>query len=223
MEDLLAKATEDQISSIQINYDLPMIISDADEVLVIFMKRFELFLTELNCYFNWASFKLTGNIIRHTDDHVFSQKEVFCLLDQFFKKETLTLDAVPGAKQALNELSTRAQVIILSNVPYAYREERIECLNNHGMDYPVVVNAGPKGPAVKALAEKTQGPVFFIDDSPNNIKSVAEVADGVRRIHFIHDIRLGKLIGTAPHSHYHSVSWTTAKEIIDEELRTAGF
>jgi hypothetical protein len=41
------------------------------------------------------------------------------------------------------------------------------------------------------------GPVFFLDDIPHNINSVAEDAPDVHCIHFIADPRLQKLIGKA--------------------------
>ncbi len=65
------------------------------------------------------------------------------------------------------------------------------------MDYPVVVNSGLKGAPVKWLADKVDGPVFFLDDIPHNINSVAEDAPHVHCIHFIADPRLQKLIGKA--------------------------
>ena len=223
MMGMLPKTTNDQIRSIPIDCGSPIIISDADEVLVVFMARFESFLKYHGNYFNWSSFKLTGNVRRLSDDYIFSQKEVFSLLDNFFETETATLDAVPGANEALQYLSSRAQIIILSNVPAAYHTDRKICLTKHGMDYPLIVNSGPKGPAVKAISGKTHAPTFFIDDSPANITSVANAANHVRRIHFVHDPRLAKLIGPAPDSHYRSDFWVRTKNIIDEELTAAGF
>ena len=100
MMGMLPKTTNDQIRSIPIDCGSPIIISDADEVLVVFMARFESFLKYHGNYFNWSSFKLTGNVRRLSDDYIFSQKEVFSLLDNFFETETATLDAVPGANEA---------------------------------------------------------------------------------------------------------------------------
>ncbi|MFP6717278.1 MAG: hypothetical protein VCB82_07245, partial [Alphaproteobacteria bacterium] len=91
----LLENTRHQISSIIIDRNRPLIISDADEVLVVFMARFELFLNEQNYFFDWSSFRLTGNIRRKSDNYTFSQNEVLSLLDTFFAKETQSLDAVP--------------------------------------------------------------------------------------------------------------------------------
>ena len=223
MTNNLSESTRKQIESISIDTNLPLVISDADEVLLIFMERFEIFLNRQGYFFDWSSFKLTGNIYHKPDNHQLSQEEVFSLLDEFFEKETQSLDAVPGAIEALDLLSSRAQIVILSNVPIAYRDERKRCLSDHGMNYPLIVNSGPKGPAVQALSVAVRAPVFFIDDSPNNLKSVANVADYVRRIHFIHDARLAKLVGPAPDSHHRTDSWLKARAAIEEELSAAGF
>ena len=219
----LLENTANQISATSISRDKPLIISDADEVLVVFMAQFELFLHAQDCFFDWSSFRLTGNIHRKSDNYTFSQEEVMSLLDRFFAEETLDLDAVPGAVEALQVLSSRAQIVILSNVPSNYHNERERCLIKHNMNYPLIVNDGLKGPAVKALAGMARAPVFFIDDSPNHIKSVATLATHVRRIHFVHDARLAELIGPVPDSHYRIDSWPEARATIEKELSVAGF
>jgi hypothetical protein len=223
MTNNLLENTRHQISSIIIDRNRPLIISDADEVLVVFMARFELFLNEQNYFFDWSSFRLTGNIRRKSDNYTFSQNEVLSLLDTFFAKETQSLDAVPGAIEALNLLSLRAQIVILSNVPFTYHAERERCLVEHGMNYPLIINNGLKGPAVRALAGPARAPVFFIDDSPSHIESVATQADHVRRIHFVHDTRLAELVGPAPESHHRIDSWPEARTTIEKELSAAGF
>ena len=219
----LSDNTENQISLVNINPDKPLIISDADEVLVVFMARFELFLESQDCFFDWSSFRLSGNIHRKSENYTFSQEEVLYLLDSFFAKETLNLDAVPGAIHALQRLSSRAQVVVLSNVPSSYYNERKRCLKKHGMDYPLIVNNGLKGAAVKALAETARAPVFFIDDSPNHIESVATLTKHVRRIHFVHDPRLAALVGPAPYSHHRIDNWCETRAVIEKELLDAGF
>ena len=219
----LLENTANQISTTSISRDKPLIISDADEVLVVFMAQFELFLHAQDCFFDWSSFRLTGNIHRKSDNYTFSKNEVLSLLDTFFAKETQSLDAVPGAIEALEVLSSRAQIVILSNVPSSYHSERERCLIEHGMNYPLIVNNGLKGPAVKALAGPARAPVFFIDDSPSHIESVATQADHVRRIHFVHDTRLAELVGPAPESHHRMDSWPEARITIEKELSEAGF
>ena len=219
----MLNTTRSQISSINVDPNQPLIISDADEVLLVFMAHFEQFLSKNGCYFDWSSFRLTGNIHRLADKYTLLQDEVFNLLKSFFDKETRYLQEVPGASEALKRLSFRAQIVVLSNVGDEYHSDRKQCLENHGMNYPLVANRGEKGPAVHELTKEMKAPVFFLDDSPNNIKSVAEKANFVRRIHFVHDNRLGKLIEQAPDSHHRLDNWIEAESAIGAELSKAGY
>ena len=88
MTNNLSESTRKQIELISIDTNFPLVISDADEVLLIFMERFEIFLNRQDYFFDWSSFKLTGNIYHKPDIHQLSQEEVFSLLDEFFEKET---------------------------------------------------------------------------------------------------------------------------------------
>ena len=216
-------STLSQITAISVDPNRALIISDADEVLLTFMSQFENFLTTRGYYFDWSSFRLTGNVHRTDDNYTLSQDEVFNLLKNFFDEETRNLNEVPGASAALERLSLRAQIVILSNVGEEYYEARKQCLEGHGMHYPLVANRGEKGPAVQKLAKEVKAPVFFLDDSPSNIQSVFEHADFVRCIHFVHDPRLSKLVEKAPNSCYRLDDWKTAEIAIGTELAELGY
>ena len=58
-------------------------------------------------------------------------------------------------------------VVVLSNISPAQAPARLRNLTAHGLDVPLLANSGPKGPAVKALAKRAGGPVFFVDDIPH--------------------------------------------------------
>ncbi len=73
-------------------------------------------------------------------------------------------------------LAEHAQIVVLTNLPLAQREARQENLKQNGMDYPVIVGSGPKGPAVKWIAQNVDAPIFFLDDIFHNINSVADHA-----------------------------------------------
>ena len=219
----MLNSTLSQISAISVEPNRPLVISDADEVLLTFMSQFESFLTTKGYYFDWSSFRLTGNVHRIDDHYTLTQDDVFNLLKGFFDQETRNLNEVPGASRALKRLSLRAQIVILSNVGEEYYEARKQCLEGHGMNYPLVANRGEKGPAVRKLANGIKAPVFFLDDSPNNIQSVYRHADFVRCIHFVHNVRLGKLVEPAPNSCYRFDNWKTAEEAIGAELTKAGY
>ena len=118
----------------------------------------------------------------------------------------------------MNALSKEAQIIILTNLPLAQKSERQINLSKHGMDYPVIVGSGLKGPAVKSLGEKINAPLFFLDDIPHNINSVAEYVPTSGRIHMIADPRLSKLIGAAEGASARIDQWPEAQAWILDKL-----
>lgn len=200
-----------QLEALEIAADKPLIISDADEVLLQFMRRVEHYLDSIGLWIDLSSFALSSNIkSKETNEPV----QVPSLIDDFFAAETGNIEAAHGAAETLAALSEHAQIMVLTNLPAEHKQARITNLKGHGMDYPVVVNSGVKGPAVKWLAEKTTAPVFFLDDIPHNINSVAEHAPDVTAIHFIADARLGKLIGKADGATARIDVWAEAHDYI---------
>ncbi|MBP6014899.1 MAG: hypothetical protein KBA31_21935 [Alphaproteobacteria bacterium] len=196
----------------------PLIICDADEVLLQFLAGLERFLDRQNCYVDLTSFRIHGNVKRKTTHEPVADEAVTRLIADFFATDTRHLDPVPGAAAALQHLSDRAQIVILSNLPETSRAARIENLTEHGMLYPVVAGKGPKGPVVRTMIEGFDAPVVFIDDLPPNISSVASEAPHVTRLHFIADPRLARLMPASPDAHGRIDDWPTAATWIHSVL-----
>jgi hypothetical protein len=212
-----------QLDDLRLVADRPLIISDADEVLVQFVAGLESFLHDQDLYYDISSFAITGNVRRQSDDEAVSGEKVQSLLKTFFKECTEHLPAVPGAAEALQALSNEAQVIVVSNVPVAQREARIRGLKKVGIDYPVIANIGLKGIVVREISSQIDAPVYFLDDIPHNITSVAEHAADVHRIHFVADPRLARLIEPAADSHQRIDDWPSAQAYIRDHMRSKGF
>ena len=212
-----------QLEGLSLSTDKPLIISDADEVLVQFAAGLDHFLRSRELYFDISSFAITGNVKRLSDDVAIEGDKVQDLLKTFFRERTEHLPAVPGAAEALGALSERAQVIVVTNVPLGQREARIRGLRGVGMDYPVIANIGLKGAVVRQITKDFQAPVFFLDDIPHNIASVAEHADDVHRIHFVADPRLAKLIDPAEDCHKRIDDWPTARTYMEDHMQSKGF
>lgn len=211
-----------QIEALPIEAGRPLIVTDADEVLFVFMADFERYLDEHGHYFDWSSYALLGNVRRRGDDGAVDWDMTRRLLDGFFDARTASMDAAPGASESLATLNRRAQIVVLSNLPHTRRPERSRALELSGMDYPLVSNEGPKGPAVQALAARVEAPVFFIDDAPTHHESVAEHANAVRRLHMVADSRLARIVPAAD-SHHRVDDWPGARAIIEAELAAAGY
>ena len=214
---MLSEEISNQIETLELDPDRPLVISDADEVLLQFMRQFEVYLDQNEMWIDLSSFKLQGNIKYKGSDEVVDMTNRN-IIDDFFAAETLNFSPVDGAAEALTALSKEAQVIILTNLPIAQKKERQINLSEHGMDYPVIVGSGLKGPAVKSLGDKINAPLFFLDDIPHNINSVAEYVPMSRRIHMIADPRLSKLIGAAEGASARIDQWHEAQNWILEKI-----
>lgn len=212
-----------QLEALPVERGRPLIVSDADEVLTRFIAGLEAYLQTQDLWLDLSSFAISGNIRRRADDSAVPREEVPHILSGFFEEWTEKLDPVEGAAEALRTLSERAQIVVLSNVPHSQREARTRWLQSHKMDYPLVANSGLKGGAVAHLAERAEAPVFFLDDIPHNLESVAKAAGDVHRLHFIADERLARLIGPAKDSHHHTTKWPEAQSFIEDRLKDLGF
>ena len=200
--------------------DRPLLITDADEVLFAFMAAFERHLHANDTYFNWASYRLNGNIIARADEKPVENPRVKALIAAFFDEHTRNIDPLDGAAEAMAALVAERglQIVVLSNVPALRHGDRQWALARHGMDYPLIANEGAKGAAVAFLAARTRAPVFFIDDAPSHHDDVALHADHVRRIHFVGNPRLAELIGPAGASHLRARSWDEIRRFIEDHL-----
>lgn len=214
---------KDQADEITLDPKRPLIMTDADEVILQLASCLDEFLHENDLYFDMASFALVGNIKRKADDMAITGEEISVLMGQFFLEKAEIMPAVDGAPEALAALSERAQIVVVTNLPIPQREARIKNLKNLGMDYPVVANMGLKGTVVHYLADQVDAPAIFLDDLPPNITSVAQEAPDVHRIHFIADERLAKLLGPADDCHHRTDDWAEARSYMENHLAQVGY
>ena len=212
-----------QIAALEIGRERPIVICDADEVIVDFMAGFEAYMHGEGLYFTWESYRLTGNIRRRHDGGALVQEEIRNLLEHFFAECIADLPPVAGAAAALNSVARRAQIVVLSNIPLDRLAARRDWLDRHGVGYPLVANIGVKGPAVRELAARAAAPACFIDDSPTHHASVASDAAEVFRLHFVANPRLAKLVDQAPDSHHRAWDWPAAQSAIETALTQRGF
>lgn len=193
----------------------PLVICDVDEVILQFVATFERHIGGHGFRLDPQSFALFGNIKRVDDGSVADDEAVGDLLRGFFAAESGRMDLVPGAPEALRALSERAQIVLLTNIHAAYFKARLENLRAHGVPYPVVANEGPKGPAVAGICASVLAPVFFIDDSPSNIRSVAREAPHAHIIHFMSDIRYLRLAEPIEGVRLRTGRWDEAQSFIE--------
>ena len=191
---------------------------DVDEVLGLFMKGFGAFLAGRGLEMRIDRFALFQNIYRpgeteHLD--LDTGREMFAT---FFAGHCHEIEPAPGAIAALNRLSNHAELLILSNAPAEAERLRAQWLTAHGMQHPLILNTGPKGPIAAALTAQTAQPTAFVDDLIPNLDSVADHSPGTATFQHVADERLRPF---APRSERHPRidDWAELAEAIERAIR----
>lgn len=198
----------------------PLIVVDADEVLLQFLAGLEAYLPTLGLHLDLQGYQLTGNIRRIDTGEALDQPSVTSLLNRFHASAGLDLNPVSGAAEALADLARHAQIVVLTNIAPDLAERRQANLCAHGLDYPVMANSGLKGPAFAALSSAAEAPAVFVDDIPHHHASVAEVAPGAHQIHLVADPRLFGMARRAAQAALFTSDWREAHAHILSVLKT---
>lgn len=199
--------TLQQLQTLKLAASRPLLICDVDDVVVHFLKGFEDYIGGLGLWLDAASFALHGNVRWHDGGHAAEDQHVSALIDSFFRERTRTMEPIAGAIESLLDIAEAAQVVMLTNLPHESGDSRRANLQDHGLAFPVVTNAGPKGPAIRWLAERAGRPVIFIDDSPAFIASAHRDAPAVHLVHFLHDARLSRHVQPVDYVSLRSDHW----------------
>jgi hypothetical protein len=218
---LISEETQSQLKDLVLKPDLPLVISDVDDVVVHFLQAFERYLEERELWLDPASFALTGNVRRKSDQKAIAAEELAAVIASFFTDMTRHLDLIDQAAESLAQLSGHANVVLLTNAPHTVGEDRRSNLLGHGLSFPVITNSGPKGPAIKALHALSNGRTVFIDDSPSFLKSAYDWAPEARLVHFMHDDRFRRHVRPMDFVGLHASSWREAAPFILDALRAA--
>ncbi len=204
-------STRQQLARLSADPDRPLLICDVDEVVLHFLKGLEAFLDERGLWLDPASFALNGNIRHKAGNAPLPADRLGALLMDFFAARTRHLDAIDGAAAALDALSDCADIVMLTNLPDAFRADRIANLADHGIAFPVVTNEGPKGPAIASLADARRAPVIFIDDNHGYLASAREHSPDTHLVHFLQDGRFGRHVERFDYMSLRTDNWVEAK------------
>jgi len=215
----MAERTPD-LGGLGISGERPLLIVDVDEVLGLFMAAFGRFLETGGYEMRIDRYALFQSIFRPGAAEHLPVDEGKALFADFFRYGAADMEPTPGAAAALARLSPRADIVVLSNAPQPARMARARWLGRHGLDYPLILNNGPKGPLAAALAARTAHPVAFVDDLLSQLDSVQAAAPAVARFQHVADPRLQPLAPTAPERHLRLDDWTDLGCAIGEALFT---
>jgi hypothetical protein len=193
----------------------PLLILDCDEVILEFAGPFARWLREARAVdLTFNSFALVGNMRHLADGRPVDPADFPALLNGFFAEGQHLQAPAEGAIEALSALSARMDLVVLTNIPEAYRDIRLEILKGHGLDVPVHANDGPKGRMIATLAGDRRA--VFVDDLPPHHSSAAKHAPAVGRLHMVADATLRGLIPAAPDAHARIDSWAEARHWISD-------
>ncbi len=217
----MAEETARQIAALRLDPARPLYVTDADEVIVSFARPLEEFLGKQGMRLELRDYRLVGNVHYVSTGEAVERETLFRLIDDFFAAEVDRQPLVAGAAEALATLGQTGQVVILTNVPGAYRQRRSDAFRQLGIHAPVIANNGLKGVPVQALADRVKAPVVFIDDIELHIRAVADSVPHSYRIHFIADTRLAAVTPQAPMSHHRASDWSDILDAIGRHLAAA--
>jgi hypothetical protein len=155
------------------------------------------------------SFALVGNMRHLGDGRPVDPADFPALLDSFFAEGQHLQAPAEGAIPALAALGRDMDLVVLTNIPAAYRDIRLDHLKALGLDVPVHANDGPKGRMVAELAGARRA--VFVDDLPPHHSSAAKHAPAVGRLHMVADATLRGLIPAAPDAHARIDGWAEAQ------------
>ena len=192
-------------------------VIDVDEVLGLFVQGFDRWLRGRGHELRMTSFRLFGNIYAVAADEPAAKDDAKALFDLYFAQGCGRMEPAPGAVGALARVAERAAVVILTNAPEASRVLRGDWLRRHGLPYPLIVNAGPKGPPVAALAQAAGGPCAFVDDLLPNLDSVAECAPAAARFQLVADPAL-RAMAPASDAHRRVDDWAALEPLLEQAL-----
>ena len=208
---MISEQTHQQLASLNISSSKPIIICDVDEVVVHFVRDFEHFInTEglILSHGNPAEFYVLHE--RATQKKVKPQ-HANDLINDFFIQRTKNMKPIEGAVESLLSLGESASIVMLTNLPHFAGDDRRSNLATLGLEYPVITNSGPKGPAILNIASRTKAPVVFIDDSQNFIQSAYDHAPHVHLVHFLHDERFSKYVPELDYVSLRADNWQNVK------------
>lgn len=206
------------LESLGLSPDRPLVIVDVDEVLGLFMKGFGDFLARQGYEFRVDRYGLFQNIYRPGAAEPIPEAEGKALYLAYFREDCGELEPAPGAIEALGRLRRAADIVILSNAPAEAEALRRGWLQRHGLEHPLILGSGPKGPLAAGLTRQSRGRSAFIDDILQHLDSVAEHAPQTATFQHVADERLRPLAPTSPR-HRRIDDWKELGLAVEEAVR----
>jgi hypothetical protein len=177
----------------------PLIVCDCDEVLLHMVAPFRDWLAETQgVTFVMKSSDFSQAMRWTASGEPVEGPEIWRLLRAFFETEMHRQTAIEGAVEAMRQLATRADVVVLTNLLDDHRDSRQAQLDTHAIAARVFTNQGPKGPALqKIIAEYRPSHTYFVDDLPQHHQSARETNGDLTTLHLCGEPMLAPHIACA--------------------------
>lgn len=209
-----------QLKSLSFSKSRPVIISDADEVILHFCQILSDYLNTQGMYVNFTSYALEGNIKYINTDEPVNSALFGEIIDDYFDKHVEKQTLAKNVVKHLQSLSELCDIIILTNIPHDYADRRRKLLSDSGLGYPMISSSGPKGPVMQAIRERTAEKLIFIDDISHHHKSVAQSVPDALRIQYIADSHLNNIEKKSKYCHHRCRDWSHIEQTIRHYLKT---
>lgn len=194
----------------------PLLITDCDEVLLHMVVPFAEWADETHAmHLDIDSDDFTYAMHRKACGTPVDKEEIWPLLQGFFRTEMHRQRPIAGAIEAVQHISSIADIVVLTNISEAEREGRIGQLRDVGIHAPVYCNSGPKGePLARIISDYRPSVTVFVDDLGMHHDSVADHAPDVWRLHLVGEPRLSGKIPTSKAAHARIDDWDLARNWI---------
>ena len=216
---MISDITKSQLEKLTIDANRPLIICDVDEVVVHFIRDFETFIAAKGLFLVPGDPNQPYEVRQKSTTQPLSTDNVFQLVNDYFIERTRNMIAIAGAVEGLKSFANRACVVMLTNLPHYAGDDRRANLAEFGLNYTVITNSGPKGPAIANLAARTTHPVVFIDDSSSYLQSAYDHAPHLEFVHFLHDERFAKHAPNLEFANFRTDNWTDVETHISRLLK----
>ncbi|MDE2446167.1 MAG: hypothetical protein KGO94_08305 [Alphaproteobacteria bacterium] len=215
---MISEPTQKQLASLVVPPDKPLIICDVDEVIVHFIQDFENFIAPQGFHMEPGDPSKPYIVREIKSGKQINTPKIIELIDTFFATRTRDMKPIKGAVEGLQRFTRHANIVMLTNLPHFAGDDRRANLAALGLDFPVITNSGPKGPALSNIAKRVAGPVVFIDDSQSFIQSAYDHAPHIHLVHFLHDERYSKFVPELDYVSLRSNNWQDVSSHVLELL-----
>lgn len=209
----------EQVNSLIQDISRPLIITDADEVILHFAGMLSEYLRSQGMYVNFISYALEGNIKYIDSDKPVSRHLFKEIIAGYFENYVDKQPLVKNAAAHLENLSEICDIVILTNIPHNFADRRRKLFADSGLNYPMISSSGPKGPVLRAISEKTSREIIFIDDIAQHHTSAANHVPDSLRIQYIANDHLNSIEAKAKDCHHRCDDWFHIEQVVTDYLK----